>query len=296
MTTGQVVDTETAQEFMAQALEKAERAELGDIVEEHEAKSARFRGLLAPATLRGLERGQLRSLLRSVFATRRKADAILDDLGSPDRLDNHRWARSLTVDQLVAEDQTLQRMGRGYQLLAVLSKLFREMMPSVPPRRGKRLDTQWGQFGLLAALYFAPFEYATVRPTSLLDAWGRIDQAIPLFVYGKPDHDVPESQLGRYRLLAGEEAAPNSTLSDWHTKGLERLAELFLSREQHLSGQVAGPRPCLFRPWQASRRPACKRLGQGWRVRYEDASADSGRRWSCSSWHGLAGKDGAPMP
>lgn len=166
---------------------------------------------------------------------------ILDDLGSPDRLDNHRWARSLTVDQFVAEDPTLQRMGRGYQLLAVLSKLFREMMPSVPPRRGKRLDTQWGQFGLLAALYFAPFEYATVRPTSLLDAWGRIDQAIPLFVYGKPDRDLPESELGRYRLLAGEEAAPNSTLSDWHTKGLERLAELFLSREQHLSGQVARP-------------------------------------------------------
>ncbi|MBI3177737.1 MAG: hypothetical protein HYZ35_07085 [Chloroflexi bacterium] len=81
MTIGQVVDTETAQEFMAQALEKAERAELGDIVAELEAKGARFRALLAPTTLPGLERGQLRSVLRSVFATRRKADAILDVMG-----------------------------------------------------------------------------------------------------------------------------------------------------------------------------------------------------------------------
>lgn len=81
MSTGQVVDTETAQEFMAQALEKAERAELGGIVAELEQKSARFRELLAPESLPGLGHEQLRFILRSVFATRRKADAILDVLG-----------------------------------------------------------------------------------------------------------------------------------------------------------------------------------------------------------------------
>ncbi|MBI3363084.1 MAG: hypothetical protein HY023_18435 [Chloroflexi bacterium] len=77
-TTGQVVDTATAQEFIAQALEKAQRAELGDIVGELEQKSARFLALLAPQSLTGLERPQLRGILRSIFATRRKADAIID--------------------------------------------------------------------------------------------------------------------------------------------------------------------------------------------------------------------------
>jgi hypothetical protein len=81
MTTGQVVDTETAQEFMAQALDKVERAELGDIVAELERKSARFAALLAPDIAPTLERGSLRALLRAIFATRRKADAILDVIG-----------------------------------------------------------------------------------------------------------------------------------------------------------------------------------------------------------------------
>src|SRR5574341_148232 len=65
---------------MTQALEKVERAELGDIVAELEQKSARFKALLTPAA--ALDRQQLRSLLRSIFATRRKADAILDVMGA----------------------------------------------------------------------------------------------------------------------------------------------------------------------------------------------------------------------
>jgi len=81
MSTGQVVDTETAQEFMLQTLEQASRADLGDMVAELEAKSARFRELLSPDALLTLERKPLRGLLRSIFATRRKADAILDVMG-----------------------------------------------------------------------------------------------------------------------------------------------------------------------------------------------------------------------
>ncbi len=81
MPDGQVVDTETAQEFMTQALEKVGRTELGDITSELEKKSARFRELLAPDSVKGLERKQLRWLLRSIFATRRKADALIDVMG-----------------------------------------------------------------------------------------------------------------------------------------------------------------------------------------------------------------------
>jgi hypothetical protein len=81
MSTGQVVDTDAAREFMTQALEKAERAELGDIAAELAEKSARFQAWLAPEALPGLERPELRRLLRAVFATRRQADALLDAVG-----------------------------------------------------------------------------------------------------------------------------------------------------------------------------------------------------------------------
>ncbi len=66
---------------MAQALEQATRAELGDIVAELEQKGARFRALLAPEALPGLGQGELRALLRSIFATRRKADPMLEVIG-----------------------------------------------------------------------------------------------------------------------------------------------------------------------------------------------------------------------
>lgn len=81
MSTGPVVDTEAAREFMAQALEKAERAELGDIAAQLAEKSARFQTLLAPERLPHLERPAWRGLLRAVFATRRQADAVLEAVG-----------------------------------------------------------------------------------------------------------------------------------------------------------------------------------------------------------------------
>jgi len=47
--------------------------------------------------------------------------------------------------------------------------------------------------------------------------------------------------------LVGDEieAAPKSTVSGWHTKGLERLAETFLQREKNLSAQNAEPSALL---------------------------------------------------
>ena len=81
MAAGQIVDTETAQEFMAQALAQASRPELGAIVAELERKGAGFQARLAPEALPQLERADLRALLRSVFATRRQADALLDAIG-----------------------------------------------------------------------------------------------------------------------------------------------------------------------------------------------------------------------
>jgi hypothetical protein len=83
---GQVVDTQSAEEFMRETLEKVSRDELLSVAELLDAKGAGFRALLGqPGQPRSLDRGDLRRVLRSIFATRRKADAILDSVG-PDRL------------------------------------------------------------------------------------------------------------------------------------------------------------------------------------------------------------------
>ena len=100
---------------------------------------------------------------------------ILDAIRTPERLNDHPWATSLVVAQALQQDPTLGQQAPGYRLISVVSSLFHQMLPSTPPRRGKRLDTRWCQFGMLAAEYFGPFLYRTPYCTSLRDAWGRID-------------------------------------------------------------------------------------------------------------------------
>jgi hypothetical protein len=100
---GQIVDTETAQEFLAQTLESASKAELGDIAGELERKADRFRALLAPDHLPVLTEGELVGLLRHVFATRRKARHIVQARGVE-------ALRAALTDLLYGSDAPPQRL------------------------------------------------------------------------------------------------------------------------------------------------------------------------------------------
>src|ERR1041384_5643357 len=71
---GQVVDTESAREFMKEALSRISEQETAAIVGELREKSRRFR-----AHLRGdLDEASLRALLRGVFSTRRSANTVIE--------------------------------------------------------------------------------------------------------------------------------------------------------------------------------------------------------------------------
>jgi hypothetical protein len=74
---GQVVDTESAKEFMREALEKVAADELLKICSEVELKSQWFQQKLSPESLLQLSSAEYFSLLRRIFATRRKAETIL---------------------------------------------------------------------------------------------------------------------------------------------------------------------------------------------------------------------------
>ena len=145
---------------------------------------------------------------------------ILENLRFPDRLDAHPWVNSLTVREAVARDASLAGKSPGAQLALTLGKLFRQMLPITPPQGGKRLDTRWGRFGILAANYFAPLLFGRMYPRTLREAWRRIDQAILLFVYDAPADQLKPEQVQAYRLVGDEpDLAANSTISDWHRGG-----------------------------------------------------------------------------
>jgi hypothetical protein len=168
--------------------------------------------------------------------------AILENALQPRLLDSHPWTKSLIVRQVRTDMSELQEKSPGEKLVSMISELFLQMMPATPPRHGKRLDTRWGEFGMLAAEYFAPLVFGETTPASLREAWGHIDQSILLFVFGKTDHPLTDKEKDPYKLVGNElEIAPNSTLSDWHRNALERLLKIILQRENYLSSTLNKP-------------------------------------------------------
>jgi hypothetical protein len=75
---GQVVDTPAAREFLDRALQKASREDCRAIARDCGRKAVLLQGLLAADRCAGLREPELRTLLRTVFSTRRRVDTVLD--------------------------------------------------------------------------------------------------------------------------------------------------------------------------------------------------------------------------
>ena len=162
--------------------------------------------------------------------------SILKNIHSPELLDDHPWTRSLFAGQAGSHHAYPGQNSPGHMLATALAEIFATMQPAVPPRHGKRLDPRWGEFGLLAAMYFTPFNHGTPYPDTLMEAWGLIDPAIFYFVFGKQSQELGHGDMERYQLVGSDlEYGAASTLSDWHRKGVERLADIILNRERHLA-------------------------------------------------------------
>lgn len=99
-TAGQVVDTAAAEEFMRETLAKVSEDDLAAVAQACARKSEEIGSLLGGGRAAGLGRQDLRRVLRSVFASRGKADAILDALGA-ERL-------GAEVDRLLAGEEPLE--------------------------------------------------------------------------------------------------------------------------------------------------------------------------------------------
>ncbi len=106
---GSVVDTGAAAEFMGEILLKVPEQELGAIAAECERKAGRFSEMLGDGRVHDLDRADLRGVLRSVFASRGKAEAFLEAHG-PGRLASE-------IDRLLrGSDPVGDRLERFHEL------------------------------------------------------------------------------------------------------------------------------------------------------------------------------------
>lgn len=159
---------------------------------------------------------------------------ILVNINDPDNLDNHPWVNSLMVDEAINNNPGFSELSPGRRLIKTICNLFPKMMPDVPPKRGIRLDNHWGEFGIVAAQYFAPLLFNYPQPLTLKEAWQEIDKAILLFVNANQPN-LDEKDLNQYRIIGSEkEIAPYSTISDWHRKGIEQFAKCLIRYERQL--------------------------------------------------------------
>jgi len=159
---------------------------------------------------------------------------ILENIDHPERLDKHPWTNTRMVYEEFHKNPNWKTLSPGNRLVQTIINLFVKMMPNTEPKNGIRLDNQWGEFGIIAAQYFAPFLFDYPHPSTLREAWQQIDKAILLFVR-EYQHEVKEEDVGQYILIGNEpEVAPNSTISDWHRKGIEKFAIFLDEYEQHL--------------------------------------------------------------
>ncbi|MBN1304059.1 MAG: DUF4012 domain-containing protein [Anaerolineales bacterium] len=166
---------------------------------------------------------------------------ILKNIHTVELLDSHPWTGLHFVKEYASRIPGLSERCPGERLLRAVAEVFREMIPPSPPKRGVRIDAGWSKFGFLAAKYFSSILYGEPVPETFIDAWTKIDCSIFLFVYGKTESDLSEDEINTYKLIGDEpEVTPNSTLSDWHRKGLQTLVDIIQVREKHLSAQPEG--------------------------------------------------------
>ena len=160
---------------------------------------------------------------------------ILENSLRPEVLDSHPWTNSLIVLDAVEGNPELKNKTPGQQLVIAIAGHFVRMMPADAPHRSDRLD-EWHGFGALASLYFAPLLFGTHVPTVPRETYERINESVLLFVFGKPNLKISQTEKDAYDLTGDEFDTPEEKIvNDWTRKGLKQLADVLAARERSIS-------------------------------------------------------------
>ncbi|HUH97375.1 MAG TPA: hypothetical protein VLZ89_08465 [Anaerolineales bacterium] len=159
----------------------------------------------------------------------------MDPSFPPAPVDSPRCTKSLIIQEADASDRD-----PAQRLFFALGELFARRMPGVAPRRGKGLDTPWGEFGILLATYFVPVMSGMALAAPLRDAWGRTDESIPYFVYGNASEDRTLLERDCHKLMGDKiEVASNSILGDRQRKDLPQRLDIVLTCEARPSASLS---------------------------------------------------------
>lgn len=163
---------------------------------------------------------------------RRELKRILHAIDQPGDLDDHPWTKCHFVAIYRRNNPNPAGQSAGQELLLALVAEFQRAQPAGRSDGRGRLHTRWLQYGILAARYFAPILDARPAPPSLADAWSQIHPALHAVA---PDGGSIVDQE--------EQAPPLSTLSDWHTRGLNQFVQTLAAREKSLAAQAGARNP-----------------------------------------------------
>lgn len=136
---GQPVDMEATKEFIEQTMENVALAELRDVEDELKDKSERLVRLVAKDKLPSLTEKQVFSILRVVFATRRRAKEILADVGLE-------ALKEAMYDLLYSQEEPVERFNNFVQVMTGYFEDVRVLRPK------KALDSRAKESAEKAAL------------------------------------------------------------------------------------------------------------------------------------------------
>ncbi len=185
---------------------------------------------------------------------------ILQRCLKPQELDSHPWTNSLLAREAEKASPELAKKSPGQRLVIAVADVFLRMTPDFTPRKGARMDVDWGGFAALAAQYFSPLLFGTPVPASPREAYAALDESVLRFVFGGADVEkISQSEKRAYRVTIPAETDKESAFQEQLQNGLKQLASELALREKRLAAQ-RGETPVIVSERTARlRRPSVKK-------------------------------------
>ena len=172
--------------------------------------------------------------MQNTQAVSKTLKEILEHIRAPEDLDAHPWTRSLIVREVADQASGFVGFEPGTTACPDDWKALRHHAAQQAPEARFTIGYALGRVWLAGCPVFCAAHLWVTLPGHAARSWDRIDEALLRYAYDGASGELSAEQIARYKLV-GDELGAASTISDWHRKGIDRLAETILAREQFLA-------------------------------------------------------------
>ena len=170
--------------------------------------------------------------------------AILENIHHPEMLDSHPWVSRLFVKEAVARRPELGQAKPGCTTGRRAGGFLCENHPIQPAAARQTSRHALGRIRSAGRPIFCATAIWHAHPHFPARRLGAHGSCHPALRFRARRGFTLASEIAAYKLVGDElEVAPTSTLSDWHTKGMQKLAEALSAHEQFLTQEQPRPRP-----------------------------------------------------